>query len=168
MEHNEWLARVAGEDSTNAIATTAGIYTATLAKQIKRGRLSPEVIISIARGYKSPVLDALVSCEYITAEEAGLKERIGLEDALQGANDEQLLRELLRRVDEEGSLEHPTLVQPVDSDHPAMRAREADVAEIRPHIERVDSIPAEHLALLAADDEGISPEDEAEAFEELP
>lgn len=120
MEHSEWLARVAGEDSTNAIATTAGIYTATLAKQIKRGRLSPEVIISIARGYKAPVLDALVSCGYLTEEEAALKDRFGLAEALQDATDEQLLRELLRRINTEGSLEHPDLVTPLDNTHPAM------------------------------------------------
>ena len=141
MEHSKWLARVAGEDSTNAIATNAGIYTATLAKQIKRGRLSPEVVISVARGYKSPVLDALVSCGYITAKEAELKGRIGLEEALREANDEQLLRELLRRVDEEGSLTHPTLIQPLDSDHPAMRAHEADVTEMRRPRAREEDLP---------------------------
>lgn len=35
-------------------------------------------------------------------------------------------------------------------------------------IERIASFPADHLDLLAADDEGIDPAGEAEAFEDLP
>lgn len=120
MSEMTWYEIVTNSDSVNAVATKAKIVQTTLNRQVQRGRLSPEVVIAIARGYKAPVLDALVSCGYLTEEEAALKDRFGLEEALQDATDEQLLRELLRRINTEGSLEHPDLVTPLDNTHPAM------------------------------------------------
>ena len=120
MQHTEWLSKITGTDTTNAIATKANIYTATLSKQIKRARLSPEIVIAIARAYQAPTLDALVSCGYLTETEAALKDRFGLAEALRDATDEQLLRELLRRVDTDGKLNHPTLTAPLDDTHPAL------------------------------------------------
>lgn len=122
MAHKTWLSRVAGDDTTNAVATRAGIYTATLSKQLARGKLSPENIIAIARAYRAPILDSLVACGIITEAEAAIKNRLGLEEALHEATDDHLLRELLRRVDDEGSLQHPALVTPLDERHSSMRA----------------------------------------------
>ena len=51
MDTLEWLSAVSQGDSRNMVATKAGLYAATLNKQVARGHLSPEVVVAIARAY---------------------------------------------------------------------------------------------------------------------
>lgn len=155
MKSLQWLEKVAPGASMNAIATRAGIYTATLAKQIKRGTLSPEVIIKIARGYNAPVVDALVQTGHITDAEAGLRERLDLLEALEEATDLQLLEEIVRRVDVDGNLHHPQLDQPIGEvvpfpPHPTAHMTDQELAN------HINANPHQN----AAHNPGYNPENE--------
>ena len=57
----EWYAATVADDTANAVALRAGLVQSTLARQIKAGQLSPEVVVAIARAYRADVLDALVA-----------------------------------------------------------------------------------------------------------
>lgn len=115
MAHEEWLAKISNGAAPNAIAQRAGYPASTLTRQLKRGALSAEVVIQVARAYKTSVLEGMVACGIITAREAEIKEILGVEEALMDATDAQLLTELLRRVDDEGALAHPELTTDIDA-----------------------------------------------------
>lgn len=159
MDTLEWLSAVSQGDSRNMVATKAGLYAATLNKQVARGHLSPEVVVAIARAYDVPVLDGLVVCGLITEDEAHLRDRLSLPAALKEASDAELLREVLDRVDHEGSLAHPDLAGPLDASHPAVRSSTAGASAPAVPIgsgRRVVSLPpgvAEEAAAQHVDDD---------------
>lgn len=117
MDSIQWLRLVAPDATNGAIATRAGLTRSTLNRQVEQGGLKPDVVVAVARAYHKPVLEALVACGFITEQEAQLKERMGLEEALASATDEQLLRAILDRVGADGQIHHPLLDEPLDSDH---------------------------------------------------
>ncbi|GAA2178666.1 hypothetical protein GCM10009785_02190 [Brooklawnia cerclae] len=117
MNSIQWLRQVAPEAANGAIAARAGLTRSTLNRQIAQGELKPEVVVAVARAYGKPVLEGLVSCGFITEKEAALKERMGLEEVLAAATDEQLLRAILDRVGADGQVHHPLFDEPLDSEH---------------------------------------------------
>lgn len=124
MNSLDWMRATVGEDSRNAVAVNAEITQSTLNRQIDRGELSPESVVAIARSYSVPVLPGLVACGLITEQEAALKERQGLEEVLTAASDADLIRAILRRI-EDGAGLHSMLTQPLDASHPLL-AGDAD------------------------------------------
>ena len=170
MDTLEWLSAVSQGDSRNMVATKAGLYAATLNKQVARGHLSPEVVVAIARAYDVPVLDGLVVCGLITEDEAHLRDRLSLPAALKEASAAELLREVLERVDHEGSLAHPDLASPLDDSRPAVRSStEGEVVPMRRRGvygagQVVEELPEGALGRAAAHKVEGDAEDEADAF----
>lgn len=145
MEINDWYRSVTGGDSANAVAQRAHVVQTTLNRQVRAGRFTAEVVVAVARAYSAPVLDALVVLGLLTEREARLKKRmsVGLEEALKTAEDAQILRELLRRIEEEGREGHSLLATPLDEEHPVMkestRTHPSDVSNVVPL--RAESLP---------------------------
>lgn len=155
MTPDEWLAIATKNEAPTTAARRAGIPPSTITRQIASGKLTAEVVIKIARLYGAPILDSLVACGHITQEEADLKDRLGVEESLYEATDQQLLQELLRRVDSEGALAHPTLIEPMDNvvqfpGTPTEGMTDAEVAAL------MRSQPQRNAAL----NPGYAPEDE--------
>ena len=116
MESMQWLRNTCGTDSVNAIAQKANMTQTTLARQVKRGELTSEAVLAIARGYHAPVLDALVTCNFITTDEAHIKTRptMTVQEALTQATDQQLAQEILNRCNTDGWINHPILTGKVE------------------------------------------------------
>lgn len=122
MNSLQWLEQITNNTAPTSAARRAGLNASTMARQIKGGELSAETVVAIARTYHAPVLPGLVACGLLTEDEANTRAALGI--LLTDATDEQLLRELLRRVDTDGKLNHPTLTQPLDDTHPALTQEE--------------------------------------------
>ena len=114
---------VVGDDTRNAVAERAGVVQPTLNRQIARGNLKPEIVVAIARAYGVPILPGLVACGLITEQEAAIKARAdSIQEALAKAEDADLVREVLRRIEGNGAELHTMLNEPLDARHPALRA----------------------------------------------
>lgn len=96
MEHNEWLKTLPGSPSITSAARTANIQKTTLIRQLDRGVIPPENVIALARAYKVSIVDALVDTGHINEDEVKI---IGVVKALAYATNEQILEEMLSRVD---------------------------------------------------------------------
>lgn len=112
MDSIEWLGTVTNGTAPTTAARAAGIQASTMASQVAKGVLAPKTVVAIARKYDAPILEGLVAAGLITADEAQIHERGGL--LVHEARDEDLLHELLRRVDVDGDLSHPAIMAPVD------------------------------------------------------
>lgn len=109
MEHTEWLTQITGNDSEREIGRRSGIAFRTINSQVKRGRLSAEVVIRVATGYgKSPVR-ALVDTDYLDEQWAETVDPI---TALRQVSEEDLADEVLRRMKLPGT--HEEFDTPVD------------------------------------------------------
>ena len=95
MNSLTWYAETIGSDSTNAVATKAGLVTTTLARQIERKNLTAETVAAVAAAYDRDVLDALVIAGLITREQI---KRHGVRAALEAATDQELSDEVWRRM----------------------------------------------------------------------
>lgn len=93
--HLHWLSRTIGKDSRRIAAERSGIPASTLNLQFRKGSLSSETVIKLARAYgQSPVL-ALAETGFLTAQEVVPG---GQRDCLQLASDMELLSEVARRI----------------------------------------------------------------------
>lgn len=109
MDHIEWLTQTTRSDSEREIGRHSGVAFRTINSQVKRGRLSAEVVINVAQGYgKSPVR-ALVDTDFIDEQWV---EGIDPEAALRSVSEDDLADEVLRRMKLAG--DHTTLDTPVD------------------------------------------------------
>ena len=147
-----WMRGVVGDDTRNAVAERAGVVQPTLNRQIARGQLKPEIVVAIARAYGVPILPGLVACGLITEQDAAIKARSdSILEALAKADDADLVREVLRRIEQDGAALHTMLDEPLDATHPALRP-----------------VSAASYDDLAADDEDVTPEEESELENETP
>lgn len=94
-ESEKWLARVTGGDSERQAALRAGIVQATLSRQLRNDLLTPENVVAIARAYKASALDGLVAIGLIQESDVV---SMSARDALRAATDEDLVGEVLRRI----------------------------------------------------------------------
>lgn len=94
MDHEAWLAGITA-DTTNGAAERAGITPATLFRQLKRGKVSAENVIAIARAYGRRAGDELVATGYLAPEDL---EGVGVLPALKSATNKQLLEEIDGRM----------------------------------------------------------------------
>ncbi|MDD7587233.1 MAG: hypothetical protein SPK00_07885 [Corynebacterium glucuronolyticum] len=104
MTETRWwryLQSLMGDQSQLEAAKFIGISKSNITRWKDGARAAPDFVVKVARAYDTNVLKALVEAEFITEEEAGLKEvyigGLRLEDATNG----QLLDEILRRSDPE-------------------------------------------------------------------
>ena len=91
----EWYRSTVGDDSENAVATKAQIHQRTLNGQRRKGSLSAETVVAVAKAYGRDVLDALVVCGLITEEDI---RRHGIRESLASATDEEIANEVYRRL----------------------------------------------------------------------
>lgn len=108
MDSKKWLDRVGGGASVNAMAKAMGVSTSTLDSQLKSSTgLKAETLVALARAYGYSPVAALVDSELITTLEAkasaNIERDLTVPEALAEASDEQLLREIGRRLDERGA-----------------------------------------------------------------
>lgn len=96
MNVNEWLIDLKGEDSMRAASQKSGYAQTTLQRQIDKGSLSPEMVISLCRAYDRSPVQGLVETGYINEYEV---QGVDLAIALHDATNEQLLNEIMRRSD---------------------------------------------------------------------
>ena len=99
------------------------LNNATLSRQLAKGRLTAEVVIALARGYGHSPIDALAQNDYITQEEATR----GITDYSQILTDQDLIRELARRIDHTPGAWDDTFT------HTLEQAQDADLYQL-PHI----------------------------------
>lgn len=92
-----WLKATCGDDSYREIARRAKLSDSIISRQIRDlGTLTFEVAAAIAREYDVPVLGALISNGLLSLTEAGVD---STEAVLSAASDEQLVREIARRLE---------------------------------------------------------------------
>lgn len=91
----DWLDQVIGTDSNRAAAEKAGIEQSSLLNRRKRGGVTAEDVIAIARAYNRPVVEALVATGFLTSSEAFDS---NMRSTLAEASDANLANEILRRL----------------------------------------------------------------------
>lgn len=97
MDIEAWMQRTTGGDSLRAIAKHIDVSPSTISRYVERNNtLSPEHVIKISRAYGASVVDALVDTGHLMEHEADLA---GVSTALGHATNEQILDEMMRRVD---------------------------------------------------------------------
>lgn len=92
---DQWVRRVTRGDSGRKIAKAAGVHPATLNRQLADSALTPEMIVKIARGYGESAVPGLVAYGLLVDSDIA---EVSIEDALERAEDEQLMDEVLRRM----------------------------------------------------------------------
>lgn len=99
IEIVQWYTKATGGDSENAVALKAGISQTTLNRQLRAGRLTPEVVVAISRAYRAPVSQALVIQGLLTKQDTGADfARYARELALTEFSDAELAAEIVRRL----------------------------------------------------------------------
>ncbi len=98
MELQEWLNTLPGAPTVSQAADHSDISKATLLRHAKVGKTTAEFIISISRAYGVNEIESLLNLGFITPSAI---EEYGVEAALEGATNRQLLDEILRRSDPE-------------------------------------------------------------------
>lgn len=101
MEETRWwryLSGLMGEETATEAARRSGISSSNFTRWKKGARADPDFVVKIARAYETNVLKALVEAEFITEEEANLRELAPVMN-LQDISADALLEELQRRVD---------------------------------------------------------------------
>lgn len=92
-KNTNWYTQLVGDNTERAVALKAGITASTINRQLKKGTLSAENVILIARAYGANPVAALTTAGYITAAEA----TTNLGDIAQLLPDRDLIAELARR-----------------------------------------------------------------------
>jgi len=98
----EYVTRIAGTDEHIAIAAKSGIGTSVLSRW-SRGTHDPsaQMVVTFARAYHRPPVEALTVAGYITATEAA--EAIEITRPTSRLTNDELLAEVRRRM-----IEHPS------------------------------------------------------------
>lgn len=93
--HAQWFQHITGHSSGRAAAQRAGLWPATLNRQLNRGELTAETVIAIARAYNHAPTTALAETGFLTPEEiTGLPATTSAEIL----TDRDLIAELARRI----------------------------------------------------------------------
>lgn len=108
MTITEWFADLIGDDSVNAAAGKADINQSTLSRQLNAGRLSPEMVVPLARAYGADVIDALVVHGLISPEDV---QKHAVRAALADATDAEIADEVWKRLND--GREHATFDEAV-------------------------------------------------------
>ena len=124
MDIEKWLSDIIAPDSRRTAAAKIGLNDSTISRQLSRWHtLSPEVVIALCRTYGHQPVDGLMETGHLNEDEVN---GVGVEKALAMATNEQLLKEIMARVDPE-----------------ATRAFHGNEGEITPHFsDNVAHLPA--------------------------
>lgn len=144
MNLSEWYRRTVGDDSINQAAEHAGIQQATLNRQLKSGKLTPETVVAVARAYGKSAVKALLIQGLLRRDDVAVFARV---EALESASDREIADEVWRRLTKDEPGAHPVFDEPLESDYPPV-TRDA--------------------FRLATDQEPVSPEDETDEANRTP
>lgn len=98
MDFKKWIETLPGEPLVTQAAERAGIDRSTISRQLKRGMVSAENVIALARAHGHNEIDALIETGYVASEAlAGA----GIPQALAQATNQQILDEISQRMDPE-------------------------------------------------------------------
>lgn len=137
-----WYRHVTGTDSVNAVAKRAGLVQTTLAAQVRKGELTPQSAVAIARAYQSDPLHALVAIGLVAADEVdAYARRVALGDV----SDEELAREVWVRMSSGAASAPLTAPEPAPEEP---RERPLSMQEIKQQRLLEAAMPVE----IAADD----------------
>ena len=98
MELQEWLNELPGSPTVSQAADHSDISKATLLRHAKAGKTTAEFVIIISRAYGVNEIESLLALGFITSSAI---DEYGVEAALEGATNQQLLDEIMRRSDPE-------------------------------------------------------------------
>lgn len=96
MELQEWLTTLPGSPTVSQAADHSGISKATLLRHAKTGKTTAEFTISISRTYEVNEVESLLALGFISRSAI---DEYGVNAALEGATNQQLLDEIMRRSD---------------------------------------------------------------------
>lgn len=132
--HEQWVQDVTAGASRRQVSSAIGMPQSTYNRQANAGRFDAETIIAIARAYGAHPVESLTKLEFLTVDEAA---PMSLADAARLLTDQQLIRELARRVDSDESAWAGTFDDVVES--------VGSVTEIRPSMSELpDNVAAHH------------------------
>lgn len=98
MEHNAWLADLIGPDSIRRASQKVGYAATTITRQLQRGALSSEMVISLCRAYGRSPVTGLIETGYLNSWET---EGVSIPYALDQATNKEFLEAIIRRSDPE-------------------------------------------------------------------
>lgn len=98
-----WYENTVKGDSVNQVAKKSGISQSTLNLQLTRkGALSPESAVAIARAYGASILEALIATGLVTPDEAASFKSVDIDSlvpsVLERATESQISSEFTRRL----------------------------------------------------------------------
>ncbi|MBC3186312.1 hypothetical protein H7347_06960 [Corynebacterium sp. zg-331] len=130
MEHTKWFTRLTNGASALAASKQASpqLNNATLSRQLNRGTFSAEVVIALARGYNASPVEALAQTGYLRTSEATGQAPEAIAQLL---SDQDLIRELARRIDDDASAWSDTFDHTLQSATTSVPAAEDDLAARR-------------------------------------
>lgn len=88
-----------GDQTQLEAARFIGISKSNITRWKDGARAAPDFVVKVARAYKANVLEALVEAEFITEEEAQLREIAVGGVTLSDSTNEEILKEILSRSD---------------------------------------------------------------------
>ncbi|MCK8670958.1 hypothetical protein M1M07_07485 [Rhodococcus sp. HM1] len=102
MSETRWwkyVERLIRNDTAQEAARRAQFSKSAFTRWKQGANADPEFVVKLARAYHANVLEALVEAEFITEDEAGLKEvAVGRSDLLASIPIDELMNELQRRI----------------------------------------------------------------------
>lgn len=98
MKYDEWVKELIHGDSLREASMKTNNSPTALSQQLRRERLTPEMVIALCRAYDRSPVTGLIETGYINSWEA---DDVGIPFALENATNQQILDEILRRSDPE-------------------------------------------------------------------
>ena len=95
----KYLQKLMGNQTQLEAARFIGISKSNITRWKDGARAAPDFVVKVARAYNANVLEALVEAEFITEEEAQLREINVGGVTLSDSTNEELLKEILSRSD---------------------------------------------------------------------
>lgn len=102
MNETRWwkyLQKLMGDQTQLEAARFIGISKSNITRWKDGARAAPDFVVKVARAYRANVLEALVEAEFITEEEAQLREVNVGGVTLSDSTNEEILKEILSRSD---------------------------------------------------------------------
>lgn len=101
MEHRAWIDGLIAGDSYRTAAEKIGTNGSTITRQLNKGHLSPEMVISLCRAYGRSPVTGLIETGFLNAWET---EGVSIPFALNQATNKQILDEIMNRSDPEATV----------------------------------------------------------------
>jgi hypothetical protein len=101
MEHRAWIDGLIAGDSYRTAAEKIGTNGSTITRQLNKGHLSPEMVISLCRTYGRSPVTGLIETGYLNSWET---EGVSIPYALKEATNKQILDEIMDRSDPEATV----------------------------------------------------------------